>query len=44
MNADIMNNYFIDITKNLGLKRKNLIHISQPLESIIYDLMIALKE
>ena len=29
--ADVMSNYFINITKSLGLKR-NLIHISQPLE------------
>ena len=33
--VDIMNNYFIDITKDLGLKR-NLIHISQTLKAIIH--------
>ena len=33
--ADIMNNCFINIIKNLRLKR-NLIHVSQPLESIIH--------
>ena len=33
--ADVMSKYFINITENLGLKR-SLIHISQPLESIIH--------
>lgn len=33
--ADIMDNYFIDITKTLGLQR-NLPHISQPLKSYIH--------
>ena len=32
--TDIMNNCFINIIKNLRLKR-NLIHVSQPLEFII---------
>ena len=29
--ADIMNNNFIDATKNLGITVSNLIHISEPL-------------
>ena len=33
--ADVMNNYFINLTKSLGLIG-NLIHVSQPLESIIH--------
>lgn len=33
--ADTMNNYFIYINGNLGLKR-NLIHISKPLQPIIH--------
>ena len=33
--TDIINNYFINITKNLGLKR-NIIHVSQSMESIFH--------
>ena len=33
--GDVMNNQFINLTKSLGLKG-NLIHVSQPLESIIH--------
>ena len=33
--ADLMNNYFINISKNLGLKR-SLIQVSQPLESAMH--------
>lgn len=30
--ADFMNNYFVNISRNLGLKR-SFIHVSQPLKS-----------
>ena len=33
--ADIINNYFVNMTKYLGLKR-NIIHVSQSVESIFH--------